>query len=57
MDTPGQLEREGEREVSEVCVSCSVCLTKLDILDDFDEMKVGVAYTIDGSPVEGMPGE
>jgi adenylosuccinate synthase len=35
----------------------SICLTKLDILDDFDEVKVGVAYTIDGSPVEGMPAE
>lgn len=34
----------------------SICLTKLDILDDFDEVKVGVAYKIDGNPVEGMPG-
>ena len=34
---------------------CSICLTKLDILDDFDEVKVGVAYKIDGAPVEGMP--
>ena len=37
-------------------VGCSLCLTKLDILDDFDEVKVGVAYMKNGTPIEGMPG-
>ena len=36
--------------------ACSICLTKLDILDDFDEVKIAVAYKMDGAPVEGMPG-
>lgn len=36
---------------------CSVVITKLDILDTFKEIKIGVAYTLGGKPVEGMPGE
>lgn len=31
-------------------------LTKLDVLDDLDEIKVGVAYTIDGKKLESFPG-
>ena len=31
-------------------------LTKLDILDDFDEIKVGVKYTYKGKELEGFPG-
>ena len=34
----------------------SICLTKLDILDDFDEIKIGVAYKLDGKTLESMPG-
>ncbi|EFQ98538.1 adenylosuccinate synthetase [Nannizzia gypsea CBS 118893] len=30
-------------------------LTKLDILDDFDEIKVGVAYKLDGKELESFP--
>ena len=32
-----------------------IALTKLDVLDTFDEVKVCVNYTIDGAPVRGYP--
>ena len=32
-------------------------LTKLDILDDRDEIKVAVKYLIDGKEIAGFPGE
>lgn len=32
-----------------------IALTKLDVLDTFDEVKVCVSYTIDGAPVRGYP--
>ncbi len=32
-------------------------LTKLDILDDLDEMKVAVKYLIDGKEIPGFPGK
>ena len=35
----------------------SLNLTKLDILDDFKEIKVAVRYNIDGEPVSGFPGK
>ena len=38
-------------------VPCSIVITKLDILDTFKEIKIGVSYTLDGKPVESMPGE
>ncbi len=31
-------------------------LTKLDILDDLEEIKVGVTYKVDGKELEGFPG-
>lgn len=31
-------------------------LTKLDVLDDLKEIKVGVGYTLDGKEMEGFPG-
>jgi len=33
----------------------SLNMTKLDILDDLDEIKVGVNYTIDGKKIDYMP--
>jgi len=33
----------------------SLNMTKLDILDDLDEIKVGVNYTIDGKKIDHMP--
>ncbi|CAG0882948.1 unnamed protein product [Cyprideis torosa] len=30
-------------------------LTKLDVLDDFDEVKIGKSYSLNGQPVEGFP--
>lgn len=32
-----------------------IALTKLDVLDTFDEVKVCVSYAIDGAPVNGYP--
>ena len=42
-----------------VCVSCpcSVVISKLDVLDTFEEIKIGEAYILDGERVESMPGE
>lgn len=33
----------------------SIMLTKLDCLDTFDEIKVGVAYKLDGTVIDGHP--
>lgn len=35
----------------------SICLTKLDILDTFDEIKIGVAYKLDGKVLNSVPGQ
>ena len=32
-----------------------IALTKLDVLDGFDEIKVGVGYTLDGEPIDRLP--
>lgn len=34
-----------------------IALTKLDILDTLSEIKVGIAYTVDGKPLPSFPGE
>ena len=36
--------------------TCSICLTKLDILDTFEEVKIAVGYKVDGVPILSMPG-
>lgn len=35
---------------------CRIALTKLDILDTLPEIKVGVAYKVDGQPLASFPG-
>ncbi|SJL12314.1 probable Adenylosuccinate synthetase 1 [Armillaria ostoyae] len=35
----------------------SLNLTKLDILDDLPEIKVGVKYSVNGNPLEGFPAD
>ena len=35
----------------------SIALTKLDILDTFKEVKIGVAYRVEGKLLENFPGE
>lgn len=35
----------------------SLNLTKLDVLDGFKEIKVGVKYLVDGEELEGFPGK
>lgn len=34
----------------------SIALTKLDILDTLTEIKIGVAYTVDGKDLPSFPG-
>lgn len=34
----------------------SLAVTKLDILDDFDEIKIGVEYEIEGKTLTSPPG-
>ena len=34
----------------------SVNITKLDILSDLNEIKIGVEYRINGKPIDYMPG-
>ncbi|KAF1843819.1 uncharacterized protein K460DRAFT_378875 [Cucurbitaria berberidis CBS 394.84] len=33
----------------------AINLTKLDVLDDFDELKIATSYSINGQPLEGFP--
>lgn len=35
----------------------SIALTKLDVLDTFDEVKIGVSYKLDGEELKSMPGK
>ena len=32
-------------------------MTKLDILDSFDEIKIGITYKLNGKTLDSMPGE
>lgn len=34
----------------------SINITKLDILDNLDEVKIGTEYRINGKPIDYMPG-
>lgn len=38
-------------------LSNSIALTKLDILDVLDEIKVGVAYKLNGKRIPHFPGD
>lgn len=40
-----------------LCTFRSLALTKLDILDVLPEIKVGVAYKVDGQTIPHFPGE
>lgn len=31
-------------------------LTKLDVLDDLEEINIGIGYIVDGQPLAGFPG-
>lgn len=42
---------------SSCCLSNSIALTKLDILDVLDEIKVGVAYKLNGKRIPHFPGK
>jgi adenylosuccinate synthase len=33
----------------------ALAVTKLDVLDTFDEIRLGVGYTLDGAPLEAFP--
>ena len=32
----------------------ALCLTKLDVLDELPELRIGTRYTLDGKPFEGF---
>ena len=38
-------------------VFCSIALTKLDVLDDLDEIKICVAYVHNGEALSSFPGK
>jgi adenylosuccinate synthase len=33
----------------------ALAVTKLDVLDTFDEIRLGVSYTLDGAPLDAFP--
>ena len=35
----------------------SLNLTKLDVLDELPELKIGVGYEVDGKELSGFPGQ
>jgi adenylosuccinate synthase len=35
---------------------CRLAVTKLDILDDMDEVKIGVGYSLNGQKLDTFPG-
>jgi adenylosuccinate synthase len=43
------------RQVTKVCGIDGIALTKLDVLDGFDEIKVCVGYTLDGERIDSLP--
>lgn len=43
--------------LNKVMFLCRLALTKLDILDVFPEIKVGVAYKLDGEVIPHFPGK
>lgn len=59
--TTGRGRRCGWLDLALLRFSCDINhytllnLTKLDILDDFEEIKVGVAYKLDGQVLESFP--
>lgn len=50
------LSSELNTDLSFFVFFCRIALTKLDILDTLTEIKVGVAYTVDGKPLPSFPG-
>ena len=43
------------RQVTKVCGIDGIALTKLDVLDGFDELKVCIGYDLDGERVDRLP--
>ncbi|MGB0747832.1 MAG: adenylosuccinate synthase [Magnetospiraceae bacterium] len=43
------------RQASKVCGITGIALTKLDVLDGFEELKVCVAYELDGERLDHLP--
>jgi adenylosuccinate synthase len=43
------------RQTIKVCGIDGIALTKLDVLDGFDELKVGVGYMLDGERMDRLP--
>ena len=43
------------RQTIKVCGIDGIALTKLDVLDGFEELKVGVGYKLDGERIDRLP--
>ena len=52
---PGWFDGPAVRFASGVNGLTGLAVTKLDVLDAFDELQVGVGYELDGEPLEGFP--
>lgn len=47
---------QSSSERCEMCLLCSIAMTKLDILDDQPVVKIGVAYLVNGQAINYYPG-
>ena len=43
------------RQTIKVCGIDEIALTKLDVLDGFEQLKVGVGYKLDGERIDRLP--
>lgn len=61
--TTGRKRRCGWFDVMVARYSCmingytSIALTKIDIFDTFDEIKIGKCYYLDGKKLDSIPGK
>ncbi len=51
----GWLDLPALRYAARINGLSTLVVTKLDVLDEFDELRAGVGYTCDGRPVRGFP--
>ena len=52
---PGWYDGAVVRHSAAVNGLTALAVTKLDVLDTFDEIRLGVGYTLDGAPLEAFP--
>jgi len=52
---PGWYDGAVVRHAAAVNGLTALAVTKLDVLDTFDEIRLGVSYTLDGAPLDAFP--